>query len=122
MTSQAIDRKPLVLKDELAKLARDASPASWLKDAHGEIEAWRQSMPGASRRGFTSFLREDGSLELRASDGWGRTEGFALYAIESRGVRFYTGQQEIMPNTKLTQEEAFIAHLLELLSATFELN
>ena len=62
--------KPLILKDELAKLVRDANPASWLKDAHDAIEGWRIGMPGVARLKLVSELDQE-RLELRCDDGWG---------------------------------------------------
>ena len=70
MTSQVTEKKPLVLKDELAKLSRSASADTWLRDAHAEIENWRASMPGIDRLQLTSILEDGQSLEFRASDGW----------------------------------------------------
>lgn len=94
---------------------------TWLKDAQVEIEAWRLGMPDAMRVQLYSTLRDDESLEVRASDGWGKTVGIALYSIEAGGVRFYPGNPELMPNITLGNEQAFISHLLQLLQKKFNL-
>jgi hypothetical protein len=124
MTSQAIEKKPLVLKDELAKFSRAASAEAWLKDAHAEIESWRASMPGMDRLQLTSVLDDGRSLEIRASDGWGQTQGFALYVIETRGaepkgIRFHPGRAALLPDCTIGEEQAFISHLLQLLRKKF---
>ena len=117
------ERKPLVLKEELAKIVREASPKIWLDDAHKEIEAWRADMPGADRLQLTASLGSDErGLELRCDDGWGRTTGFALYMIERGSVRFYPGKPELLPNSTLVSEQAFIDHLLQVLRAKFAIH
>ncbi len=117
------DKEPLVLKDELAKMAREASPERWLKDACAEIEAWRTTMPGTERAKLTAEIRSDeAELELRCNDGWGKIAGFALYVVERGAVRFYPGQPEMMPNTTLASEQAFIEHLLQVLRAKLALH
>lgn len=113
MTSQ--EAEPLVLKDELVKMVREAKASAWLMDANSEIEAWRVAMPGVERIQLHSSLRDDGSLEIHASDGWGGSAGIGLYTIEANGVRFYPGQPPLMPNCTLCSEQAFIGHLLQLL-------
>jgi hypothetical protein len=81
------DAKPLVLKDELARLARHADPGAWLRDAHEAIEEWRGSMPNAQRAKLCSVL-DANYLGLKADDGWGQNSAFARYGIDRAGVAF----------------------------------
>ena len=113
----SVEAKPLILKDELAKFARHANPASWLKDANDTIEGWRVGMPGVARLKLVSELDQE-RLELRCDDGWG-VNGFAVYTIDQAGLTFRSqlNEQERLPNTNLVTEQQFIAHLLKVLSS-----
>lgn len=114
------DDKPLVLKDELAKMARNADPLSWLRDAHAEIEVWLPTMPGIERLQLgVKFKGAHEMLELTASDGFGSTEGVAAYVVKNSTLTLRSNPKyqdaPQMAEPKLDNEQAFLAHLLGVL-------
>jgi len=107
------------LKDELAKLARAASPKDWLKDAHTALEAWIPDMPGARDKQLTSALTTapDYRLNLASNNGRGRIESFAMFVVQhDNTIRFYSGTVgRVVKDVVLSNEQTFISTLLRAL-------
>lgn len=114
--------KPISLKDELSKMARGAMPAAWLCDAYTEIESWRTTMAHADRMALAVKLDQHAgseTLHLVARDSWGAVKPFASYRVSQNSLKFY-GQMdfnapEVFQPITLSDEQAFIAHLLKVL-------
>lgn len=112
----ATEEKPLVLKDELARMAREADPASWLRDAHTAFADWRDTMPSVSKVRLDASLRTDQEgLELKSAL-MSSIRPLGLYWVDEKVIKFQPGQGRLgLHPTTLDNEQEFINHFLGLL-------
>lgn len=106
---------PIVLTDELARLAREMDPEKWIKEAAAAIEQWVPSVPKAKRISIEQFGPPTG-FELKIAR-WADI-GVASYHLESERVVCYPSAHlpvEEKRRIEFQTETEFLKHVVRML-------